>query len=45
MAQNVAEDPQQEQGQPGGEECDQSDQTGHSLNIPALPAVVVTQTG
>ena len=43
--QHVAEDPQHEQRQPGGDEREQGDQTGHAPNLPAAPPPVVTQTG
>jgi RNA polymerase sigma factor (sigma-70 family) len=44
-AQHVAEDPQHDQGQPGGDQGEQSEQAGHSPNVPAAPSKVVTQTG
>jgi RNA polymerase sigma factor (sigma-70 family) len=44
-AQNIAGDPQHEQGQPGGEEGEQGDQTGHGASVPGPGPGGVTQTG
>ena len=43
--QNVAEDPQQEQGEPGGDQRQQSEQTGHRASLAPGPQGMVTQTG
>lgn len=43
-AENVAEDPQQEQDQPGGDQGEQGEQTGHGVSVPAPGAVGVTHT-
>jgi len=42
---DVAEDPQQEQNQPRGDQSQQGEQAGHAPNMPAAPPPVVTQTG
>jgi len=44
-AENVAEDPQQDQDQPGGDQSEQGEQTGHGASVPAPGPVGVTQTG
>jgi RNA polymerase sigma factor (sigma-70 family) len=44
-AENVAEDPQQEQDQPGGDQGEQGEQTGHGASLPAPGPAGVTQTG
>ncbi len=44
-AENVAEDPQQEQNQPGGDQGEQGEQTGHGASLPAPGPPGVTQTG
>ena len=45
LTEHVAEDPQQEQDQPRGDQREQGEQTGHTPNITAAPPSVVTQTG
>jgi len=44
-AQDVAEDPQQEQGEPGRDQSEQGEQTGHGSSVVPAPGPVVTQTG
>jgi RNA polymerase sigma factor (sigma-70 family) len=44
-AQDVAEDPQHEQGQPWRDQGEQGDQTGHGSSVVSAPGPVVTQTG
>jgi RNA polymerase sigma factor (sigma-70 family) len=44
-AQEIAEDPQQEQHQPGGDQGEQGEQTGHGASLPAPGPAGVTQTG
>jgi RNA polymerase sigma factor (sigma-70 family) len=44
-AQKIAEDPQQEQRQPGGDQGEQGEQTGHGASLPAPSPAVLTQTG
>ncbi len=43
--QNVAEDPQQEQSEPGGDQRQQSEQTGHPASLASGPQGIVTPTG
>lgn len=44
-AEKVAEDPQQDQDQPGGDQGEQGEQTGHGASLPAPGPASVTQTG
>lgn len=44
-AENVAEDPQQEQGQPGGDQGEQGEQAEHGASLPAPRPAGVTLTG
>ena len=44
-AEKIAEDPQQEQNQPGGDQGEQGEQTGHGASLPAPGPAGVTQTG
>ena len=44
-AEKVAEDPQQDQDQPGGDQGEQGEQTGHGASVPAPGPASVTQTG
>ena len=44
-AQNVVEDPQQDQDQPGGDQSEQGEQTGHGASLIAPAPLGVTQTG
>ncbi len=45
MAKDVAEDPQQKQDQPRGDQREQGEQAGHPSNVAAPPPGGVTQTG
>jgi RNA polymerase sigma factor (sigma-70 family) len=44
-AQEIAEDPQQDQHQPGGDQGEQGEQTGHGASVPAHGPAGFTQTG
>lgn len=45
MAENAAEDPQQDQDQPGRDQGEQGEQTGHGPSLAAQAPAGVTQTG
>ena len=45
MAQDVTEDPQQEQNQPRGDQREQGEKAGQAPSIAAAPPAVLTQTG